>query len=125
MKLGLVVVPTTTQLGRQDLADRIARGDIRHIVAGPEGAERLRDLAGTSSRLLVGAGPAGWVGFDEAERESAGFSPDGETRASDPLLLYFTSGTTARPKLVPTPTSPRPQWSPALTRSGSTCPSPS
>jgi acetyl-CoA synthetase len=100
MKLGLVVVPTTTQLGRQDLADRIARGDIRHIVADPEGAERLGDLAGTSSRLLVGAGPAGWVGFDEAERESAGFSPDGETRASDPLLLYFTSGTTARPKLV-------------------------
>jgi len=100
MKLGLVVVPTTTQLGRQDLADRIARGDIRHIVADPEGAERLGGLAGTSSRLLVGAGPAGWVGFDEAERESAGFSPDGETRASDPLLLYFTSGTTARPKLV-------------------------
>jgi acetyl-CoA synthetase len=28
------------------------------------------------------------------------FFPDGETRATDPLLLYFTSGTTAKPKLV-------------------------
>ena len=28
------------------------------------------------------------------------FAPDGPTRADDPLLLYFTSGTTARPKLV-------------------------
>ena len=28
------------------------------------------------------------------------FTPDGETRATDPLLLYFTSGTTAKPKLV-------------------------
>jgi acetyl-CoA synthetase len=28
------------------------------------------------------------------------FDPEGETRSSDPLLLYFTSGTTAKPKLV-------------------------
>jgi acetyl-CoA synthetase len=28
------------------------------------------------------------------------FEPDGETAASDPMLLYFTSGTTAKPKLV-------------------------
>ena len=30
----------------------------------------------------------------------AEFTPDGETDADDPLLLYFTSGTTAKPKLV-------------------------
>jgi acetyl-CoA synthetase len=100
MKLGVVLVPTTTQLGGQDLADRIARGDVRHVVADTEGAGRLGDLAAGCSRLLVGVGPAGWTSFDEAERESAEFTPDRDTRASDALLLYFTSGTTARPKLV-------------------------
>jgi acetyl-CoA synthetase len=100
MKLGVVLVPTTTQLGREDLADRITRGEIRHIVTDGEGAERLGDLATGCSRILVGAGPGGWTSLDEAERESADFSPDGPTRAADPLLLYFTSGTTARPKLV-------------------------
>jgi len=100
MKLGVVMVPTTTQLGRQDLADRIARGEIRHIVTDGDGADRLGALATDCSRILVGAGPDGWTRVDEAERESADFAPDGPTRAADPLLLYFTSGTTARPKLV-------------------------
>jgi acetyl-CoA synthetase len=100
MKLGLVLVPTTTQLGRQDLADRMHRGEIRHVVTDGDGAERLGDLAATCSRILVGPGPDGWTSVDETERESADFVPDGPTRAADPLLLYFTSGTTARPKLV-------------------------
>jgi acetyl-CoA synthetase len=100
MKLGLVLVPTTTQLSRLDLADRMTRGEIRHVVTDAEGAAKLGDLPRDCSRLLVGPGPAGWTSFDEAERESTAFTPDGETRATDPLLLYFTSGTTARPKLV-------------------------
>ena len=32
--------------------------------------------------------------------EEASFEPDAATRATDPMLLYFTSGTTAKPKLV-------------------------
>jgi acetyl-CoA synthetase len=100
IKLGVVLVPTTTQLSREDLTDRLTRGEIRHVVTDAEGAHRLRALGGTYTRLVVGAGPAGWTSFDEAEREAGAFTPEGETRAEDPLLLYFTSGTTARPKLV-------------------------
>jgi acetyl-CoA synthetase len=100
IKLGVVLVPTTTQLGRQDLADRMARGEIRHIVTDADGAGRLGDLAANCSRIVIGDGPAGWTSLAEAERESAELVPEGETRAADPLLLYFTSGTTARPKLV-------------------------
>jgi acetyl-CoA synthetase len=100
MKLGVVLVPTTTQLGRQDLADRMTRGEIRHIVTDRDGAHRLGDLAAGCARILVGAGLDGWTSLEEAERESIEFASDGPTRADDPLLLYFTSGTTARPKLV-------------------------
>ncbi len=37
---------------------------------------------------------------DRLVRGNVQFEPDGPTRATDPLLLYFTSGTTSEPKLV-------------------------
>ena len=52
------------------------------------------------TRIALGEAPAGWHGYDELLRGDARFTPDGETRATDPMLLYFTSGTTSRPKLV-------------------------
>jgi acetyl-CoA synthetase len=100
MKLGLVVVPATPQLGRADLADRFARGAIRHVVTDAEGADKLDGLAQHCTRIAVAAAPRGWHAFEETHAESASFVPDGATRATDPFLLYFTSGTTALPKLV-------------------------
>lgn len=101
MKLGVVVVPTTTQLSPADLADRMTRGAIAHVVTDGDGARKLQTVPGAYTRLAVGADcPAGWLPFAETYAAPAPFAPDGETRASDPLLLYFTSGTTAQPKLV-------------------------
>ena len=100
MKLGLVVVPATPQLGRADLADRFSRGGIRHVVTDAEGAGKLEALARSCTRIALAPAPAGWHAFEEAYAEPAGFVPDGPTRATDPVLLYFTSGTTALPKLV-------------------------
>ena len=42
----------------------------------------------------------GWLPFEEAASATEDFAPDGPTHADDPMLLYFTSGTTAKPKLV-------------------------
>src|SRR5271169_6882839 len=100
MKLGAVVVPATTLLTRNDLADRFARGRVRHVIASAEVAPRFADLPGDYSRIAVGGEAAGWIAFDAGYKESAQFTPDGETGADDPYLLYFTSGTTATPKLV-------------------------
>ena len=100
MKLGLVVVPATPQLGRADLADRFGRGSIRHVVTDGEGAGKLGELAGRCTRIAIGPATAGWHDFEETHAEPTSFDPDGPTRAADPLLLYFTSGTTALPKLV-------------------------
>jgi acetyl-CoA synthetase len=100
MKLGLVVVPATTQLGRADLADRLGRGAIRHVVTDAEGAAKLEGVGQECARIALGPAPAGWHAYEEAYAEPASFTPDGVTRATDPFLLYFTSGTTALPKLV-------------------------
>ena len=100
MKLGAVIVPATMLLARNDLLDRFARGRVRHVIASADVASKFADLPGDYTRIVVGGEAAGWISYQEGYAASARFEPDGETRADDPLLLYFTSGTTARPKLV-------------------------
>jgi acetyl-CoA synthetase len=100
MKLGAVIVPATTLLTKTDLADRFARGRVRHVITSAEAAAKFADLPGDYTRIAVGQDVLGWIAYDKGYEASAEFIPDGETRADDPLLLYFTSGTTATPKLV-------------------------
>ncbi|MGW5612469.1 AMP-binding protein [Streptomyces sp. NPDC003877] len=103
MKLRAVVIPATPLLGPADLRDRVERGRVRHVVARPEDTAKFAEVPGSYTRIAAGAAgavPAGWLPLDDAYGASADFTPDGPTRSDDPLMLYFTSGTTARPKLV-------------------------
>jgi acetyl-CoA synthetase len=79
MKLGLVIVPTTTQLGKRDLADRMRRGGIRHIVADAERAGRIAELGTGCTRLIVGSRLAGWMPFEHAYGQPSRFVPDAPT----------------------------------------------
>ncbi len=99
-KLGAVVIPATTLLTPDDLVDRVERGQVRHVVIGSAHTAKFDALPGDFGRIAVGGAPAGWLAFEDAATESDRFTPDGATRADDPLLLYFTSGTTSKPKLV-------------------------
>jgi acetyl-CoA synthetase len=100
MKLGAVLIPATTLLGPDDLIDRVERGGARHIIATAADAGKFDGVPGGYTRIAVGGRADGWLDYREADGAPADFAPDGPTRADDPLLLYFTSGTTARPKLV-------------------------
>jgi acetyl-CoA synthetase len=100
MKLGAVIIPATTLLTHNDLADRFVRGRVRHVITSVENAPKFAALPGDYSRIIVGGAAPGWEGYEAAYAPSPAFAPDGETKASDPLLLYFTSGTTSKPKLV-------------------------
>ena len=100
IKLGAVISPATTLLTRDDLQDRIDRGTMRHVVAELAVTDKFKDVTGQFTRLAVGGPAAGWHSYAEADSSPAEFSPDGITHAGDPLLLYFTSGTTAKPKMV-------------------------
>jgi acetyl-CoA synthetase len=98
MKLGAVLIPATPLLGPADAADRVARGGAKHVIATSAAAGKFGQEGIT--RIAVGEPVEGWLHFHDAYQGDAAFEPDGVTRASDTLLLYFTSGTTARPKLV-------------------------
>ena len=102
MRLGAVVVPTSQQCTPADLADRVVRGNVRHVltdIAGAEKFARTPESEVLRVKLLHGGTLAGWTAFDEV-RDGAPSLEAHRTRATDPLLLYFTSGTTAKPKLV-------------------------
>ncbi|MFL6674376.1 MAG: AMP-binding protein [Massilia sp.] len=100
IKLGAVLVPTTMLVSTADLADRMQRGRIRHVIAQSSEAHKFATLGGSYTRIAVGGKPDGWRDFEDSREVLSVFTPTGATRATDPLLLYFTSGTTAQPKLV-------------------------
>lgn len=100
MKLGAVIIPATTLLTAADLRARIDRGQARHVIVSAADAGKFADVTGDYTRIAVGERVDEWHHYADSYQRSTEFQPDGPTRASDPLLLYFTSGTTAQPKLV-------------------------
>ncbi|MFC9253952.1 AMP-binding protein [Amycolatopsis thailandensis] len=100
IKLGAVIIPASTLLGPADLADRVERGAAKHVVIRSVDAHKFENVDGDYTRITVGEPVEGWRSFVDAYEEAEDFTPDGPTAADDPLLLYFTSGTTAKPKLV-------------------------
>jgi acetyl-CoA synthetase len=103
MKLGVVVIPATTLLTPDELRDRLDRGGARAVVAAQDQIGKFAELGTRDLVRIVVNAPSrqdGWRSYDEAADFPETFVPDGSTQPDDPLLLYFTSGTTARPKLV-------------------------
>ena len=103
MKLGVVVIPATTLLTPDELHDRLDRGRAKVVVAAQDQVAKFAGLGGDALvRIVVDASskPEGWLAYEQAVDFPEAFTPDGPTVSEDPLLLYFTSGTTAKPKLV-------------------------
>ena len=100
IKLGAVIIPAATLLTVEDLRDRLERGKARHVITQRALIEKYSGLSGDYVRILVDGEEKGWIPYSQAYDRSADFTPDSETSANDPLMLYFTSGTTALPKLV-------------------------
>jgi acetyl-CoA synthetase len=104
MKLGAVIVPTTSAVGPSDLADRITRGNARFVICNPADRPKFADVAGDYRRITLGGGDdpgsEGWADLRDAAVLDVGPAEHPGTSPRDRLLLYFTSGTTSRPKLV-------------------------
>jgi acetyl-CoA synthetase len=103
MKLGVVVIPATTLLTPDELRDRVDRGRARAVVAAQDQIGKFAELGTRDLVRIVVNAPSrqdDWRSYDEAADFPETFVPDGPTQPDDPMLLYFTSGTTARPKLV-------------------------
>ncbi len=99
IRMGAVMIPATTLLSAGDLTDRLTRGQVKAVVAGADDTARFGPETESLVRVSVGAAD-GWLSYDDGVVDSVEPLVGGGTAADETLLLYFTSGTTAQPKLV-------------------------
>lgn len=106
-KIGAVAIPATHLLTKKDFVYRFHAADAVAIVCTAEGevsehAEQAQpDCPTFATKFLVRGGDRdGWVNFDEKIKEYPDTFERRDTKATDPFLLYFTSGTTGYPKMV-------------------------
>jgi len=106
IKMGAVLLPTTTMLGPKDLEERVARGSVSWVVTNSGNVAKFAEVPGEFSVIETGgftqdAVPGRThVAYSESTAASREFTPEAPTPADSTLLLYFTSGTTSRAKLV-------------------------
>ncbi|MGZ8596069.1 MAG: AMP-binding protein, partial [Actinomycetota bacterium] len=106
IKLGAVPMPGTSLLTGRDIAYRVQRAEAVAAIVDEEGVPKIDEARGACEALrasiCVGpGGGAGWLDWAEGLERASDVSPDPvPTIAGDPLVLYFTSGTTGYPKMV-------------------------
>ncbi|WP_129778196.1 AMP-binding protein [Peristeroidobacter soli] len=99
IKLGAVMIPATTLLEGTDLEDRMERGRVKAVITHSHLAERFTKLRAAAVQIVVGPAVKGWLNYEATFAQPTQIDA-AQSRADDLLLLYFTSGTTAKPKLV-------------------------
>jgi len=105
MKRGCVIIPASTLLTSEDIRDRIGRGKVKCIFTDAELSSRIDGAIHSSAvkgirKVSLGGSAVGWIDFAQVDDHSATFKSDQTFAPDDELLIYFTSGTTAKPKLV-------------------------
>ncbi len=106
-KMGAVVIPATNLLMEHDFDYRFKAAGVRAILCTADGqvaeeADRAAQSCGVDIRIMVGENRLGWHDFDkEAEAFPDTYERKPQAPAgSDPMLMFFTSGTTGYPKIA-------------------------
>jgi acyl-coenzyme A synthetase/AMP-(fatty) acid ligase len=104
-KIGLVPMPATTLCTARDIEYRVNKAAASALIVDVDGlakAEEVRDkLPSVKHWICINSSEPGWTSLDDLVGRASDAEPaPRETKSSDPLLLYFTSGTVAYPKMV-------------------------
>jgi acyl-coenzyme A synthetase/AMP-(fatty) acid ligase len=108
IKLGAIPMPGTTLLTPRDVAYRITQAEAAVAVVDAEGTSKVDQVAADCPSLRTricladdGRPGGGWLSWTDGLAGAGDGPPDAEpTGAGDPMLVYFTSGTVAYPKMV-------------------------
>lgn len=104
-KLGAIAIPATHMLMKHDVEYRVNSAEIKAIVCMDQTTAHLsvdaaENVPSLQYKIMVGAPREGWLDFDsEVEKASEVFEKR-DVKAKEPMLLYFTSGTSGNPKMV-------------------------
>ncbi len=108
IKTGVIAMPGTNLLTSKDIEYRINKSRAKLAIVTSESAEKIDDIVANCPSIecliVIGGDRKGWINYDKicAESSTQLLREDvSKTRADDTMLAYFTSGTTAFPKMVP------------------------
>lgn len=112
IKTGGVIIPASTLLSPSDVSDRIERGDVKFMIAHNK-FRKIVNSAGEALQKLKALicveqtndadnleNDKKWINYNETKKFEATFTPTFPTLATDTMFMFFTSGTTSKPKLV-------------------------
>lgn len=105
-KIGAVGIPATNLLTKKDYVYRFNAAHVKGIIATTDGdviehvESALPDSPTVKVKISVKGSHEGWTDFDSELEKYPDTMDRIETLATDPMLLYFTSGTTGMPKMV-------------------------
>lgn len=106
-RLGAVAIPATHMLTKKDVVYRNNAAGVKMIIAAQDENilehvdAAMADSPTLEHRVLLGGAREGWESFDELLSEGdEGFVPPVRAGGDDPMLMFFTSGTTGMPKMV-------------------------
>lgn len=106
-RLGAVAIPATHMLTKKDVVYRNNAAGVKMIIAAQDENilehvdAAMADSPTLEHRVLLGGVREGWESFDELLSEGdEGFVPPVRAGGDDPMLMFFTSGTTGMPKMV-------------------------
>jgi len=111
IKRGAVYCPAPTMLTSHDLKYRINIADIKMVITSQEHAEKIDEIAkecpSLSCKIVIDGKRQGWISYPveldfPAPVSTKIVSLPGmkKTRSTDPLVIFFTSGTTGEPKMA-------------------------
>uniref|UniRef100_A0A8U7P9J5 medium-chain acyl-CoA ligase n=1 Tax=Corvus moneduloides TaxID=1196302 RepID=A0A8U7P9J5_CORMO len=105
MRAGIVFIPGTSQLTAKDISYRLQASKAKCIITSDTLAPALESVLPGSqflrSKLIVGRGSrAGWLNLKELLAVASADHECVKTRSHEPMVVYFTSGTTGFPKMV-------------------------
>ncbi|MDD3118649.1 MAG: AMP-binding protein, partial [Victivallales bacterium] len=106
IKTAAIHCPAPVMLTEYDLRGRIHAGEFAGVITDQENAGKIDDIIADCPslkyRFIVDGERSGWIDCrTELARQGETFTPTYRTRSSDPLVIYFTSGTNnVDPKMV-------------------------
>lgn len=105
IRAGFVLNPATAMLGTDDLQDRTERAEVSWVIVNDDDAKKFQDVSGDFTVIQVQDGEPAQTShrtlyYSDSYNAAVEYTPTQETRGDETLLLYFTSGTTSKAKLV-------------------------